>query len=143
MPAQSHQPVFSQTPINGFALISTANTLRTGAGTMVEIASGSTHGTRISYIRIKATGTTTAGMIRFFHYQVSGPGATNLIIEVPVDAITPSGTVASFEAIVDLEYYTNGQQSGFILAVDEELYVATNNAEEFAITCYGSIYTQP
>lgn len=143
MAAQSHQPIFTQTPQNGFALISTANTNRDGSGTMVEIASGSTYGTRISYIRIKATGTTTAGMIRFFHYQVSGPGATNLIIEVPVDAIVPSGSVASFEALVDLEYYTSGQQSGLILAVDEELYVATNNAEEFAITCYGSNYTQP
>jgi hypothetical protein len=143
MTAFSHQPVFSQTPQNGFALISTANTSRDGSGTMVEIASGGTYGTRISYIRIKATGTTTAGMIRFFHYQVSGPAATNLIIEVPVDAVTPSGSAPTFEYLVDLEYYTNGQQSGLILALDEELYVATNNAEEFAITCYGSNYTQP
>lgn len=144
MPAYSHQPVFSQTPTNGFTQISTANSNRDGVtGTYATLLTGATYGTRISYIRIKALGTTTAGMIRFFHDQVSGAGNVNLIKEVVVDAVIPSGTAESFEAFIDFEYYAQDNQSGLILAADEELRVSTQNAETFAITVYGSNYTQP
>jgi hypothetical protein len=140
----SHQPLFSQTPTNGFQIISVANTGRDGLGTTYTLATGGAYGTRVSYVIIKAQGTTTAGMIRLFIDEVTGGGSVCLIKEIPVTAITPSGTVESFEAIVDFEYGdSNGTVVGLVLAEDQELRVSTNNAEAFAVTCIASQYTQP
>jgi hypothetical protein len=144
MQIASHNPVFTQTPLNGFQIISTANTARDGSGATATLGTGGTYGTRISYVIIKAQSTTTAGMIRLFIDEVNGAGNVCLIKEIPVTAITPSGTVESFEAVVDFEYTdTNGVVVGLILGVDQELRVSTNNAEAFAVTCIGSVYTQP
>lgn len=106
--------------------ISTANTNRDGTGTLGTTTTGTTDGVVIEKITIKATGTTTAGMVRFF---VSTDTGTNkrLIDEIYVSAITPSGTVPAFVAEVP-------SLVGLVLkSTDSILYASTNNAETFNI----------
>jgi hypothetical protein len=101
--------------------ISTANTNRDGTtgayGTLM--TAGST-GSRVDMIRVNATGTTTAGMIRFFL-------GTALIREVPVVAITPSATNPAFFADVWFD-------TPLVLEAASVLKCSTNNAETFAVT---------
>src|SRR5687768_13268335 len=119
-------PAFAATPIIGRAQIATANTNRDGTGTMGTVATGSTNGTLINRIRIAATVTTTAGMIRLFIYDGTN---TRLWLEIPVVAITPSATVAAFAyelAVSDL-----------VLPNTYELRAATEKAETFNVLAFG------
>jgi len=86
-------------------------------------------GARIRRIKIKALGATTAGMIRFFINNM-------LWLEVPVAAVTPSATLASFEATVDL----TGPGEGLELGPEQVITVSTEQAEIFAITVEGANY---
>lgn len=70
-----------------------ANTGRDGSGTLVTVFTAGASGSRIDDLTIKATGTTTAGMIRLFLHD--GTNA-RLWKEIPILAITPSGTVAAW-----------------------------------------------
>ena len=116
------------TPKNGaFVQVSTANTNRDGTGTLgtVFTAASSSAGSRIDRVAIKATGTTTAGMIRLF---VANSAATSirLIKEIPVIAITPSGTQPSFGVEVVFD-------NGLILENAATLRASTHNAETFNV----------
>jgi hypothetical protein len=84
-------------------------------------------------IRMQATVTTTAGMIRIF-VDNTGGGTWRLFDEVPVAAITPSGTVAAWEA----EYIPTVPIS---LPSGAKIGVSTQNAQ--AINCFalGGDYT--
>ena len=62
--AMTATPVFVQTPKQWFAQVSTANTNRDGTGTLVDIVSGATNGTKMDCIDIQAAGTVTAGVVR-------------------------------------------------------------------------------
>jgi hypothetical protein len=120
-------PSYAATPVLDLARLSAANTSRDGTGTLLTVATGTTAGKRLSRVLVSATGTTTAGMIRFF--LSTDNGTTNrLVAELPVTAITPSGTVASFTGQVD-------RLSGLILPGTTALLRATtHNAETFDIT---------
>ncbi len=132
-------PIFTQTPLCETKQLSVGNSNLDGTtGTYVTLVQGSTRGSRISYIRIKALQTTTAGMIRFF---VNATTSTNLVAEVPVTVVVPSATAESFEATLDFEYVdSNGQLSQFILAHNDTLIASTQNSETFAVTVFGGDY---
>lgn len=93
--AANTNPVFTLTPVVGMVQISTINTARDGSGTMGTLITGATDGTRIRRIDMKATVTTTAGMLRFFMHDGTN---TRLWFEVPVSAATPSATVEAWSA---------------------------------------------
>lgn len=117
------------TPKNGaFVQISTANTSRTGSGTLgiVFTAVASAEGSRIDRLSINATGTTTAGMIRLFLVN-SGGSSVRLIREIPVVAITPSATQPAWSAEVNFD-------GGLIFENAASLKAGTEKAETFNVT---------
>ncbi|MCE9583172.1 MAG: hypothetical protein K8T20_11830 [Planctomycetes bacterium] len=123
-------PIFPASVAQGMVQISTANANRDGTGTIGTLVTGGANGTRIDRIVIKATVTTTAGMIRFFIYDGTN---TRLIREILVTAITASATVAAFESDLltpDLYLPTSSYQ----------LKVSTEKAEAFNVHAFGGQY---
>lgn len=114
---------YAATPKTAVAQLSAANTNRDGTGTIVTVLTAGTSGSRVDDIVITATGTTTAGMVRLFLHD--GTNA-RLFREVPVTAITPSGTVQAFTASL-----TN---LALVLASGWSLRASTHNAEAFNVT---------
>lgn len=107
--------------------ISTANTARDGSGTLGTILTAPAApsiGARVEGVRIIATTTTTAGMVRIF---ITDGTTTRLIAEVPVTAITPSGTVQAFSADLDTGMFP------LVLPPGWSLKAGTNNAETFNV----------
>lgn len=115
-------PMYVGTPKSPTVSISTGNTNRDGAtGAYGTLMTAGASGSRIDRVRITAVGaSTTAGMIRFFV-------GTALILEVPVIAITPSGTQPAWSADVVFE-------GGLILAASTVLKVSTHATEAFVVT---------
>lgn len=113
---------YASTPRAAFGQVTTANTNRDGTGTIATIFTAGSSGSRIDDIVIQATGTTTAGMVRLFLHD--GTNA-RLWAEVPVSAVTPSGTVQAWTSqLLNLS---------LILANGWSLRASTNNAETFNI----------
>lgn len=125
-------PSYAATPKVGVAVISTANTNRDGTGTIGTVFSAGTNGSRIERIVIQATGTTTAGMVRLFLHD--GTNA-RLYEEVPVTAITPSGTTAAYTET--LEAYTTPEYMPLVLPTGWSLRASTHNAESFNVIAVG------
>jgi len=126
-------PQFAATPKLAVATISTANTNRDGTGTIGTVLTAGTNGTRIRRIEVQATATTTAGMVRLFLHD----GTTaQLYLEVPVTAITPSGTVQAFSA--NYVETTTVDQLPLTLPSGWSLRAATNNAETFKVFAEGA-----
>ena len=113
---------YAATPRAAVGQISTANTNRDGTGTVVTIFTAGSSGSRVDDIVITATVTTTAGMVRLF---LNDGTNTRLWQEIPVTAITPSGTVQAFT-------FTLLNQA-LILPNGWSLRAATNNAETFNV----------
>ena len=114
---------FAASPVNAAALVSVANTARDGTGTIVTLYTAPASGARVDDIWCKAKSTTTAGMLRFWLHD----GATfRLLREILVTAITPSGTVASWETFLS--------NLGIVLQSGWSIRVSTNNAESFDIS---------
>ena len=117
----ANSPIFVGTPKSSSVSISTANTNRDGStGTYGTVHTAGASGARVDTLNISATGTTTAGMVRLFV-------DTALIRELPVGAITPSGTQPAWS--VDVEF-----ENGLILAASTVLKASTHNAETFKVT---------
>ena len=123
---------YASTPKCGVGQVSVANTNRDGTGTIVTVFSAGASGSRIDAIDLKAVGTTTAGMIRLFIHD--GTNA-RLLTEVPVIAITPSGTLPSWET--QLNTNTMTQVLPLVLPTGYSLRAATNNAETFNVIALG------
>ncbi len=123
-------PHFVDAFIAAEAIISAANTNRDGTGTVVTVVTGALKGTLIELVRVKATGTTTAGMVRLFIHD-----GTNfrLYAEISVTAITPSATIQTFEA----EYVPT---KPLILPSGYSLRATTHNAESFTVLATGGDY---
>ncbi len=120
--------VYASTPLIDYVQAVTANTARDGTGTIATLASGTAAGKLIRRIIINATGTTTAGVIRFFLSLDTGT-TKRLIKEVLVTAKTPSTSVDTFRAEVP-------ELVGMILpGTAAQLYVSTHNTETFNIVC--------
>lgn len=134
---------YSVGPTVEVAQVSTANTNRDGSGTTVLVSQGPSAtaadgvGKRIIGVYIQATGTTTAGMIRFF-ISVDGGTTKRLIDEVPVAAITPAASTPAFSASASslIGLILTGKVSSQFC----ELYASTHNAETFNIIVQGATY---
>lgn len=113
---------YAATPRAAVAQISTANTNRDGTGTIVTVLTAGASGSRVDDITVIATGTTTAGMVRLF---INDGSNTRLLLEIPVTAAVPSGTVQAFT-------YTLLNQA-LLLPNGYSLRAATNNAETFNV----------
>lgn len=118
-------PVFVGVPKVWQQALATANTARDGSGTTADILTAGASGSRIDRVRVVASSTTTAGVIRIFIYDGTN---TYLIKEILVSAITPSATVAVWEADCDLNIN---------LPATWHLKAATHNAETFKIFALG------
>lgn len=132
--AANTNPVFTKAPIIGEAQISTANTARDGTGTLGTVLTGGADGYRVDAIVVKATGTTTAGMVRLF---IDNGSTVRLWQEVSVTAATPSATVKTFEAELR-------SVDGTALIALPNAYVikaSTHNAETFNVIALGGSLT--
>lgn len=123
---------YAATPNLGIAAISTANTNRDGTGTIGTVLTAGASGSRIDAVMVKATGTTTAGMIRLF---VHNGTTAYLLNEIPVLANTPSSTAPAWE--VQLNGSTMSQLFPIILPTGFSLRASTNNAETFNVLAVG------
>lgn len=124
-------PNYASAPRCGIGVISTANTNRDGTGTLGTVLTAGTNGSRVDSITITATGTTTAGLIRLYVHD--GTNA-RLLMEVPVRAVTPSGTAAAFSQTLDLSRYPFVP---LILPSGHSLRAAPHNAETFNVLAMG------
>lgn len=122
----AQNPQYTAIPRVEKVTISMANTNRDGTGSISVLISGATNGTLLDAVIIKATGTTTAGMIRLFHRR--GAGTWSLFREYPISAVTPSGSVQTF---------SSENQIGIVIPGGDEIGVATHNAEPFNIIATG------
>lgn len=114
---------YAGTPRAALAQVSTANTARDGTGTLASIITGVASGTRVDDLRIQATGTTTAGVIRLF-LSLDGGTTNRLIREILVPAVTPSTSVEAWG--------TSLANLGILLPnANAVLRASTNNAETF------------
>ena len=121
---------FASTPRVSGVTISTANANRDGSGTVGTVITAGSAGTRIDRIRVQATGTTTAGMVRLFLHDGTSSYALE---EVTVAAITASATVAAASGAV-----TFGDQRPLTLPSGWSIRAGTHNAESFVVTAYGA-----
>jgi len=125
-------PAFVRTPRCEVAQVSAANTNRDGTGTIVSVFTAGASGSRIRRIATKATGTTTAGMVRIYLYDGSN---ARLFHEFAVTAATPSGTVKSFEeGIIEA---VNLDKLPLNLATGWSVRASTHNAETFNVIVEG------
>ena len=125
-------PNFTGAPRQTVTQISTANTNRDGTGTIGTCFTAGNMGSRIDKIRISGTGTTTAGVVRIYIHDGSN---ARLLDEVLVTAITPSTSIAVFEAEIS---YTDGlllPAPGGSTAWS--LRASTHNAETFNVFVQG------
>lgn len=116
---------------NGLVNINTANANLDGSGTMGSVIGaslGANRGTRIPKAKIKATGSTSEGMIRFF-LDFGGGGTKMLYWEMRVIGTTQTNVVAAYEISAILDLY---------LSPGDILYAATENAESFNIIAEAS-----
>lgn len=134
---------YSVAPTVEISQVSTANANRDGSGTTVEVAAGPSTaqgtgvGKRIAAVLIQATGTTTAGMIRFF-LSTDGGTTKRLIAETVIPAVTASATAAAYAVSVPVlaDLVLQGQVSSNSC----KLYASTEKAETFNIHVFASTY---
>lgn len=105
--------------------LSAANTNRDGTGTIVNVLAAGSAGTRIDEVRLTATGTTTAGMLRLYVFDGT---TSHLVREVPVDANTASASNPVWQ--------TSVREMGLILQAGSSLRASTHNAEGFKVTAW-------
>ena len=88
-------PAFESTQRVGLASVTVANTNRDGTGTLVDVVTGVTAGTKIDRVVIKASGTAATGLLTLFYFD----GTTNwLFDEIVITGVVASTTVPSFRA---------------------------------------------
>jgi len=121
-------PVFTNAPRTGIGQISTANTGRDGSGTIGDVMLGGANGSRIDRVRIVATGTTTAGIVRLY---LDDGVSVRLIREVLVTAITASAGTEVFQTEVKFP------EGLFLPTVSWDLQASTHKAETFNVIAYG------
>lgn len=123
-------PIFTDTANIQAVSIATANANLDGTGTIGTVFTAAAGGSRIHRVKIKATVTTTAGMIRLYLYD----GSTYyLYSEIAVPAITKSATVAAFEATLQL-----WGEAAIVLPSGWSLLASTEKAETFKIIAEGA-----
>ena len=124
--------------------ISVANPNLDGTGPCALLFSAPSSGARVDWVHIQALGATTAGMIRL--YLGVGGAPTDLIAEIPVAAVTPSGTVKAWS----WEFFPPSAPFGAQIPLNalnlaggglpKCLWVSTQNAEAFRVIAFGVNY---
>lgn len=125
-------PIFTLTPFIATAQVSAANTNRDGTGTVVTVTAGTTNGRRIDRINVKATVTTTAGMVRLY---IDDGSTVRLWKEVTVTAITVSASQAGFESTL-----SPSDQFAPLLVLPSSTYIlkaSTHNGEAINVIALG------
>lgn len=126
--AVQFQPIFPKTVQTAVAANATANTNRDGTGTIADIFTAGADGSFINSLVIKATVTTTSGMVRFYVHNGS---AWFLWHEENVTPVTVGAANPGEE--IDVEFF-----KGMALKAGWKLGYAPHNAENFnAICVYG------
>ncbi len=128
-------PVFVTVPRFEQVQISTANANRDGTGTIGSLITGVAEGTLINRILVKATVTTTAGMIRLY-MSTDGGTTKRLWRELTVAAVTPSATVAAWEGEIDFNVMPLVLRDG-----SHQISVSTEKAETFNVSAIGGDLT--
>lgn len=131
--ASNTDPIFTITPRLTSARMTAANTNRDGTGTVYDVITGATNGTRVDRVVVKAEVTTTAGMVRLYIYDGS---TTRFLAEAIVTAITVGAAVKSFE-------YEFSRVDGLPFCVLPNTYVlraSTHNAEAMIVSALGGDY---
>jgi hypothetical protein len=116
--------------ITGLVNISTANPFldgRPGAYGTVLTSPGTCNGTNINGVTIKATGSTTQGMVRLFITTTGGP--IQLIKEITIPANTATSVVPPFQVTVN---------EPIILDPGQILLASTQNPESFNVFANGT-----
>lgn len=126
------QAQYAATPRCGVGQVSVANTNRDGTGTIATIFTAGAKGSRIDAIDLKAVAPTTAGMVRLFIHDGT---SARLLTELPVTAITPSATLPSWEAQLNVNTMT--QVLPLILPTGYSLRAASEKAETFNVIALG------
>lgn len=106
----------------GMTTISTANPNLNGTGALGSVITGSSNGTYIKSLFIKAQTDTAHGMLRFFVLRPSG--SISLLFETTIPATRRSGRDLSYSNIIHLNY---------TLESGETLQVSTERANTFNI----------
>ena len=101
-------PIFPLTPKIGFgsAALQTANTAKDGTGTVCTLLTAGANGSRVDYLRVRATGTNTATVLRVFINNGSDPtvAANNVLFtEATIAATTLSEVAALAENTIPLD----------------------------------------
>lgn len=116
----------------GMVTISTANSNldgTTGTYSGAIITGAANYGTLIRSVTVKATGTTTQGMVRLF---INDGSANKLICEIEIPAVIPSADDPTFEITLPVEY---------ALEPGWSLYASTEKAESFNVIAEGLDWT--
>lgn len=127
-------PNFAKTPRCGMGQVLVANPNRDGTGTLATIFTAGTDGSRIDLVVVQAIGTTTAGMVRLFIHD--GTNA-RLFEEIPVRAVTPSGTIPAFSTSIGENGEVNTGKYPILLPSGYSLRASTNNSEAFNVIAFG------
>ncbi len=125
-------PQYTGTPKVGVGQLTTANANRDGTGTIGMIFTAGPKGSRIDALCLKATATTTTGMIRLFIHDGAN---SRLLTEVPVLAVTPGAASPSWEA--QLNTNTMSQVLPIILPTGYSLRASTGKSETFNVIAVG------
>jgi hypothetical protein len=96
--AANISPIFALIPETKRVAITGTTTDKTGATTanMVDLVTGATDGTKVTWIKFKHVGTSTAGLYLIWITDTAGANP-RLYAELPIAAVTSSGTVATNE----------------------------------------------
>lgn len=96
--AANVQPVFALKPETKTAIITGTTTDKSGAtaANMVDLVSGATDGTKVTWIKAKHSGNSGAGQILIWITNTAGANP-RLYAEISTSAVTSSATVATNE----------------------------------------------
>lgn len=110
--------------------VTTANANYDGTGAVVTVMTAGANGSLIQLVRVIATGTSTAGMIRLFIHDGSN---FRFYAEIPVTAAIPSATVQAFFG----EY---SPTEPLVLPTGYSLRASTAKTETFNVIASGGDY---
>jgi hypothetical protein len=131
MPANEN-PIFTSVPVIGVGPLTTANTNRDGTGSVASVITGAEFGTRINSIEVKASVTTTAGMVRLFIVDDAETPNFYLWYEIAITAVTVSATVGGFRYSLLLP-----GESALILPYGWSLKASTEKSEAMKVFARG------
>lgn len=96
--AANKEPIFALVPEVKKARITGTTTDKTGATTtnMVDLVTAATDGTKVTWIKFKHVGNSTAGLYLIWITDTAGANPS-LYAELAITAVTSSGTVATNE----------------------------------------------